>query len=78
MVLTAKHHDGYTLFPSKEASESFGMAWNSVDSGPKLTYGDLTDAVRDEGLKMGLYYSIWDWFNPYWPEEEQPTTGAET
>ena len=22
---------------------------------------------------MGLYYSIWDWFNPYWPEEDQPT-----
>ncbi|WP_226996529.1 alpha-L-fucosidase [Thalassotalea crassostreae] len=77
VVLTSKHHDGYTLFPSKEASESFGMAWNSVDSGPKrdLT-GDLTKAVRDEGLKMGLYYSIWDWFNPYWPEEDQPTTGA--
>ncbi len=77
VVLTAKHHDGYTLFPSKEASESFGMPWNSVDSGPKrdLT-GDLTKAVRDEGLKMGLYYSIWDWFNPYWPEAEQPTTAT--
>ena len=77
VVLTAKHHDGYTLFPSAEASKSFGMPWNSVDSGPKrdLT-GDLTNAVRAEGLKMGLYYSIWDWFNPYWPEKDQPTTGA--
>ena len=77
VVLTAKHHDGYTLFPSSEASKSFGMPWNSVDSGPKrdLT-GDLTKAVRAEGLKMGLYYSIWDWFNPYWPEQDQPTTGA--
>jgi alpha-L-fucosidase len=78
VVLTSKHHDGYCLWPSKEASKSFGMAWNSVDSGPKRDLvGDLTKAVRDEGgIKMGLYYSIWDWFNPYWPEAEQPTTGA--
>ncbi|MBK1876044.1 alpha-L-fucosidase [Pelagicoccus mobilis] len=75
VVLTAKHHDGYCLWPSEEASESFGMAWNSVDSGPKRDLvGDLTQAVRDEDIKMGLYYSIWDWFNPYWPEEDQPTT----
>jgi len=72
VVLTSKHHDGYCLFPNQEANRSFGMAWNSVDSGPKrdLVRG-LTDAVRDVGLKMGLYYWIWDWFNPYWPEEEQ-------
>lgn len=77
VVLTSKHHDGYCLWPNKEASRSFGMAWNSVDSGPKRDLvGDLAKAVRDEGIKMGLYYSIWDWFNPYWPEDEQPTTGA--
>jgi alpha-L-fucosidase len=74
VVLTSKHHDGYCLWPSKEASESFGMPWNSVDSGPSRDLvGELTDAVREEGIKMGLYYSIWDWFNPYWPEEDQPT-----
>lgn len=26
---------------------------------------------------MGLYYSIWDWFNPYWPEGDQPYGGRE-
>jgi len=72
VVLTSKHHDGYCLFPNKEANESFGMAWNSVDSGPgRDLVRELTDAVRADGLKMGLYYSIWDWFNPYWPEEQQ-------
>jgi|TARA_E500000178_G_scaffold356608_1_gene436007 alpha-L-fucosidase len=74
VVLTSKHHDGYCLWPNKEASKSFGIPWNSVESGPKRDLvGDLTDAVRAEGLKMGLYYSIWDWFNPYWPEGDQPT-----
>ena len=76
VVLTSKHHDGYCLWPSKEATESFGTAWNSVESGPhRDLVGDLTQAVRAEGLKMGLYYSIWDWFNPFWPEGEQPYAG---
>lgn len=78
VVLTSKHHDGYCLWPSKEASESFGMPWNSVDSGPKRDLvGDLTESVRNAGLKMGLYYSIWDWFNPYWPEKDQPYDGKQ-
>ena len=48
------------------------MAWNSVESGPKRDLvGDLTSAVKNAGLKMGLYYSIWDWYNPYWPKEQQ-------
>ena len=72
VVLTSKHHDGYCLWPNKEASTSFGTAWNSVESGPRRDLvGDLSKAVRSAGLKMGLYYSIWDWFNPYWPEEQQ-------
>ena len=76
VVLTSKHHDGYCLWPSDEASQSFGTAWNSVESGPhRDLVGDLTRAVRAEGLKMGLYYSIWDWFNPFWPETEHPYTG---
>ncbi|MBV1888337.1 MAG: alpha-L-fucosidase [Urechidicola sp.] len=72
VVLTSKHHDGYCLFPSKEASTSFGMPWNSKDSGPKRDLvGELTTAVRKQGVKMGLYYSIWDWYNPYWTKKQQ-------
>ena len=77
-VLTAKHHDGYALWPSKEASESFGMPWNAVDSGPhRDLVGELAESIRAEGIKMGLYYSIWDWFNPYWPEQDQPLDGKQ-
>lgn len=76
VVLTSKHHDGYCLWPNAEASKSFGMPWNSVESGPhRDLVGELTKAVRSQGLKMGLYYSIWDWFNPYWPESMQPYGG---
>ena len=67
IVLTSKHHDGYTLWPNKQASKSFGMPWNSVDSGPgRDLCQELADSVRSVGgVKMGYYYSLWDWFNPY-------------
>lgn len=69
VVLTSKHHDGYALWPNKEASESFGMPWNSVETGPKRDLvAELTNAVRKTPVKMGLYYSLWDWFNPKWLE----------
>ncbi|MFI3249020.1 MAG: alpha-L-fucosidase [Rikenellaceae bacterium] len=79
VVLTSKHHDGYCLWDNKEASESFGMAWNSVESGPKRDLvGELTNSVRDAGLKMGLYYSIWDWYNPYWTHQMQECVSSGT
>ena len=60
VVMVAKHHDGYCLWPSKEAP-----GWNSVDVGPNRDLvGDLTQAVRNQGLKMGLYYSLPEWNNP--------------
>lgn len=77
VVLTSKHHDGYCLWDNKEASESYGMPWNSVETGPKRDLvGELTSAVRAEGVKMGLYYSIWDWFNPYWTAQMQQVVSS--
>jgi alpha-L-fucosidase len=67
VVLTSKHHEGFTLWPSKEADKSWGRPWNSVEIGPKRDLlGDLTNAVRAKGLKMGIYYSLYEWYNPVW------------
>jgi alpha-L-fucosidase len=67
VVLTSKHHDGFALWPSVEATKTWGRAWNSTDAGPKRDLvGDLTTAVRKEGLHMGLYYSLYEWYNPLW------------
>ncbi len=67
VVLTSKHHEGFALWPSKEASATWGRPWNAVEIGPKRDLlGDLTDAVRRKGLKMGYYYSLYEWYNPLW------------
>ncbi len=65
VVLTAKHHDGYCLWPSKEANKSWGRPWNSVETGPgRDLVGELTEAVNKTSVTMGLYFSIYEWFNP--------------
>jgi alpha-L-fucosidase len=67
VVLTSKHHDGFALWPSAQASAAWGRPWNSVEIGPRRDLvRDLTAAVRNRGLKMGLYYSIYEWFNPFY------------
>jgi alpha-L-fucosidase len=67
VALTSKHHEGFALWPSKEASATWGRPWNAVEIGPKRdVLGDLTDAVRRKGLKMGYYYSLYEWYNPLW------------
>ena len=60
VVMVSKHHDGYALWPSQ-----FSPGWNSVEVGPhRDLVGDLTEAVRGEGLRMGLYYSLAEWNHP--------------
>jgi alpha-L-fucosidase len=67
VALTSKHHEGFALWPSKEASATWGRPWNAVEIGPKRDLlGDLTDAVRRKGLRMGYYYSLYEWYNPLW------------
>jgi alpha-L-fucosidase len=60
VVLTSKHHDGFALWPSAES-----WNWNAVDAGPHRDLaGDLTKAVKEAGLHMGFYYSLYEWYNP--------------
>jgi len=37
VVLTSKHHEGFALWPSKEASRTWGRPWNAVEAGPSAT-----------------------------------------
>jgi len=57
VLLVSKHHDGFCLWPSQYAPN-----WNSVELGPHRDIcGELTEAVRKQGLKMGFYYSLPEW-----------------
>ena len=72
VVLTSKHHDGYTLWNSPQADSSWGRTWNAVEGTPKRDLlGDLSNAVRNAGLKMGYYYSLYEWFNPLWKTDKK-------
>ncbi|WP_136464788.1 alpha-L-fucosidase [Flagellimonas onchidii] len=67
VIMTSKHHDGFTLWPNKHATESRGYLWNSVETGPKRDLvGDYVKAMKDAGLKAGLYYSLYEWFHPWY------------
>ncbi|MFT3704586.1 MAG: alpha-L-fucosidase [Agriterribacter sp.] len=67
VVLTSKHHDGFALWPSKEASRERNFAWNAQEVGPKRdVLGDLFTALRKTSVKPGMYYSLYEWYNPMW------------
>jgi alpha-L-fucosidase len=67
VVLTSKHHEGFALWPSADASRTWGRPWNAVEIGPKRdVLGELATATRARGLKFGFYYSLYEWFNPLW------------
>ena len=69
-VLTAKHHDGYAMFDTK--TSDFGVM--------RSPYGRdivraFVDAMRGEGIRVGIYFSLIDWHHPDYPaftQADQP------
>ena len=69
-VLTTKHHDGFALWPSKEASTSYGRPWNSMVIGAhRDLVGEYVDALRKTNIKVGCYFSLREWGNPLYTKE---------
>ncbi len=61
-VFTAKHHSGYAMYPTRLSSHSIGQSQS-----PQDLFGSWVDAVRAEGLRIGLYFSLSDWHHPDYP-----------
>ncbi|MGC1424665.1 MAG: alpha-L-fucosidase [Terracidiphilus sp.] len=61
VVLTSKHHEGFTLWPSTTPNPTPSLKPNQLHAERDIV-GDLTTAVQKQGMKMGLYYSGgYDW-----------------
>ena len=59
VVLTTKHHEGFTLWPSSTPNPTLP---NDRQHATRDIVGELTTAVRQQGMRMGLYYSGgYDW-----------------
>ncbi len=57
-LITAKHHDGFALWPTKAST------YNVMDATPfgRDILGELAEACRKFNIKLGFYYSHWqDW-----------------
>ncbi|HEY8995315.1 MAG TPA: alpha-L-fucosidase [Lacunisphaera sp.] len=61
LVITAKHHDGFAMYPSKVSD--YNLATQTAFKRDPMA--ELSAACKKYGLKFGFYYShAWDWEHP--------------
>jgi alpha-L-fucosidase len=67
VVLTTKHHEGFTNWPSKVS-----FNWNAMDVGPKRDLvGEFAKAIKAKpNLHLGLYHSLLDWYHPLYMQDK--------
>ena len=71
LIITAKHHDGFVLWPSAYTEHSVkNSPWRN---GKGDLIREFVDACREYGLKVGIYYSPWDRNHPDYGKPEYLT-----
>ena len=70
MIFTTKHHDGFSMFDTKETDYKITSSKTPFSTNPRSNVTkEIFDAFRKEGFSIGAYFSKPDWHteNYWWP-----------